>query len=329
MGFYFSILLILILLSFGRYSRVKSILVFCIFLLMIALKGEVGPDYFGYLSRYENFDQIGSFLKSKGEFGWYLIEYFTHVNHWDYQMYTVFAGLIGVSFFIKAQNKIQNVSFAVLMFQLLFVQLGLSGLRQFISVNIIVYTVTIYLLDNRQPLYKFFIFTFLAASFHISALTLIFLLPFLKKLSTKHVIFIILVSVIGFSSDILSQNIDKYDSRYLEGSRSSLGAWIRFSITAFAILIGLNRSNKKNFFLGISFLVFGLIIGSINTIALHRFNYYLWPLSCVLLIQNYNLGLIKKRKLKQVILISIVYAFIWFNFSQYSDSVIPYKFFFE
>ena len=329
MIFYISILIILVLCSFGKYSKLKSFLAFLILVLMISLKGEVGPDYYGYLVRYDNFDPIDSFFKANGEYSWYLIEYITNVNQWSYQMYTVFTALIGVGFLVLSLNKIKYIGFLVFIFQLLFVQLGLSGMRQFIAACILVYAVTIYLFENQKSIIKFILLIIFAASFHVSVLTMTFILPFLIKLNKKQFFFIFLIGIIGLSSEILIDNFDKYDTRYLKGSRFSSGAWIRFAITAVIIKFGLIKSNRKVYYLGLSILVFGLILGLVNTIALHRFNYYLLPIACLILIRNYKFSMIRHKTIKYVYVMSILYLLFWFNLSKYADSYVPYRFFFN
>jgi len=329
MIFYITILTILILCSFGKYSKLKLFLSFLILFLIVSLKGEIGPDYEGYLVRYNNFDPIDSFYKVQGEFGWYLIEYFTYLNNWSYQMYTFFSALIGLGFLFVSQKKIKYLGFLVFIFQLVIVQLGLSGLRQFIAVCILIYAITIYLFEYQKSIRKFLILVFLASLFHISALTFVIILPFLVRLKKNHLILIIILGVLGLSSQFLIDNIDKYDTRYLQGSRLSSGAWLRFAITSTILFLGFNKSNKNMFYLGIFILLFGLVLGVINSIALHRFNYYFYPLSCLILVRNYKYSLIKKQVMTFVYLISASYLIFWFSFSKYSDSFIPYVFFFN
>ena len=124
-------------------------------------------------------------------------------------------------------------------------------------------------------------------------------------------------------------NIDKYDSRYLQNTKYSSGAYFRFFITAIIIMLGLIKSNRKVYYLGLSILVFGLILGLVNTIALHRFNYYLLPIACLILIRNYKFSMIRHKTIKYVYVMSILYLLFWFNLSKYADSYVPYRFFFN
>lgn len=329
MIFYITILIILILCSLGKYSKLKSFLAFLILFLLISLKGEVGPDYYGYLVRYDNFDPIDSFLKANLEYNWYLIEYITNVNQWSYQMYTFFTAIIGVVFLVLSQNKIKYIGFLVFIFQILIVQLGLSGMRQFIAACILVYAVTIYLFENQKSIIKFISLIIFAASFHVSVLAMIFVLPFLTKLNKKQYLLIFLMAIVGFYLEIFMVDLIKYDARYLQSSRSSGGAWIRFAITAIIIIFGLVKSNRRIYNLGLSILVFGLILGFVNTISLHRFNFYLLPIASLILIRNYKLSIIRNKRIKYVYVISILYLLFWFTFSNYADFYTPYTFFFN
>lgn len=325
MFFYFFILLILFFFSTQKYNTVSLIIPTLIVVLMIVLKGQVGCDYTGYLHRYIYFDAERSFMLSKGEVGWYLIEYFTNVNNWGYYMYTVFTGLIGGFFLIKAQKNIKYIGFLAFIFQMILVQLGLSGMRQFIAVCILTYAVSTYIFGDQKSYVKFILLLILGATFHISVLAMGFLLPFLFKLKKRHIFLLGLFCLASLSLDVLSQSVDKYDTRYLEGTSVSSGAWIRFLITVFIIVLGLRKENKKLYNLGIAIIIFGLILGVVNSIALHRFNYYFLPIACMPLIYNYKKGLIKKRKMNYVYGVSLFYFLFWFTFSKYSSCFIPYN----
>lgn len=328
MFFYFFIFLLLLAFSARAYRKKVAFIPHFILLAMITLKGSVGCDLMGYLNRYENFDSIRSFQGAQGEFGWYLVEWLTNVLQWDYQMYTVIAGVVGVGFIAKAQGKIKYLGFLVFIYQMIFVQLGLSGLRQFIAVSILIYATTIYIFENQKSFLKFIVLILLAASFHISVLAMVFILPFVFKLKKWQLYFIILLGVAGLTTDALLASVDKYDSRYLEGSSISAGAWIRFGITLIIIKLGLKKSNRNLYYLGLIIAIFGFILGVVNSIALHRFNYYFLPIVCLILIKNYRLGLINQIKMRYVYALSLFYFLFWFIFSDHAFCFIPYNPFF-
>ena len=300
-----------------------------IILLMITLKGTVGCDYTGYLNRYFQFNPILSFQKSTGEYGWYLVEYITYTFSLDYQAYTIAAGAIGLSFLFMAQRKIRYIGFLVFIYQMILVQLGLSGVRQFVAVCILTYAVSIYLFDDQKSFVKFILLIILAASFHISSLAMFFILPFIHKLKRWHIVFIIILCVAGISSDILSSASEKYDTRYLEGSSVSAGAWIRFSITTMLTYFAIKNAPKRLRYLGMTIIIFGIGIGIVNSVGLHRFNYYFLPVVSLLLVKNIREGNVSRIGVTFSYALSFFYFFFWFGLSSYADCFIPYNFFFE
>lgn len=329
MIFYLTILIVLFFFSRRKYSNMKSFIPHFILFLIVALKGLVGCDTLSYFYRYQNFNINKTFEKSTGEFGWYLLEYFTFIYELDYQIYTIFTAIIGFSFLFFAQKKIQYVGFLFFIYQIIVVQLGLSGMRQFIAVCILTYATSIYLFGNQKSIYKFILLIVFAASFHVSVLAMLFVLPFVHKLKKWQITLIIILCIVGFSSDIISSANEKYNTRYLEGVRVSAGAWFRFFISCIILFFAIKNAPKKLLYLGLVIVLFGIILGIINSIALHRFNYYLLSIVCLILIKNFKLGNVTTKKMNYVYGLCIFYFLFWFTFSDYSTCFIPYTFFFE
>ena len=328
MLFYLLVLIIIVIFSINQNNKISANICLFFFMALISLKGDVGPDFFGYQYRYDHFEPLISLFKSKGEIGWFFIEYITHIQKWDYQAYTVFTGIIGIGFLILAQRKIQYLGFLAFIFQIVIVQLGLSGMRQFIAVCIVIYATSIYIFENEKSVTKYVLLIVFASSFHISALTMLSLLPFLIRLNKKQLFFIFFLVIFSFSFEFIGANIEKYDTRYLQSTKSSSGALVRFIVTSIIIMFGLIKSNKKLYYLGVFLLVFGIVFGFVNSIALHRFNYYLLSISSMILIRNYQLGLINPLKIKFVYLISILYLIFYYVFSTHGHAFVPYTFYF-
>lgn len=327
MIFYLFIFLVLLFFSKGKYVGIKSFIPHFILFLLIALKGQVGCDFTGYLHRYQQFNVVYSLERSTGEYGWYLVEYLTHVNGLSYQTYTIAASIIGISFLFLAQKKIQYIGFLFFIYQMIIVQLGLSGMRQFIAVCVLTYATTIYLFGNQKSILKFLLLIIFAASFHISAIAMLFVLPFIHKLKKSQIVFIVIICIVGLSSDIIGSAGDKYDSRYLEGSSVSSGAWLRFIISCFILILAMAKAPKKLYNLGLTIIFFGIFLGVVNSIALHRFNYYFLPIVCLLLIKNYKSGNVSMKRMHYVYALSAFYFLFWFTFSKYSECFIPYNVF--
>ena len=326
MIFYFLFLLVALIFS---KSKKSSFILHFIILLIISLKGKVGPDFGGYFNRYLYFDPVLSFNQSRGEVMWYFLEYLTYTFNWGYQAFTFITGVVGVGFLYVAQKNINYLGFVFFIFQIVLIQLGLSGMRQFIATCILIYIVSEYLFNSKKHPWKFVFYILLASSFHISALTMIFVLPFLYKLLKWQVFILLIFGAVALFSEIIFLAVDTYDTRYLQSSRESGGAWFRFILTGTIILLGLTGTSSKLKNLGKVILVLGIILGIINSIGLHRYNYYFLPIALLLLIKNYQLGNIKKLTMNIVYILTLFYFFSWWSFSSYAIHFTPYNFFFE
>lgn len=325
MIFYFFILVLLLLFSNGKYSKIKSFVPHAILFLLIGFKGKVGCDYLGYYYRYLGFHPVESLMKTTGEYSWYLIEYFTYIFNLDYHTYTICTAVIGLGFLFLAQKKIRYIGFLVIIYQMIIVQLGLSGMRQFIAVCILTYAISIYLFGNQKSTLKFLLLTVFAATFHISALTILFVLPFVFKLKKSQIFLIIIFCLVGLSSNVLSEASNKYDTRYLQGVRVSAGAWYRFSITCVILFFAMKKASKELYYLCLFIIVFGILLGVVNSIGLHRFNYYFLPIATLLLIKNYKEGNVSNIRMRMVYALSVFYFLFWFTFSRYNECFIPYN----
>ncbi len=325
MIFYFLILLVALIFSKPNKS---SFVLHLVILAIISLKGNVGPDFSGYFNRYLYFDPVLSLAQSRGEVMWYFLEYFTYNFNWDYQAYTLFTGVVGVGFLYAAQKNINYLGFVFFIFQIVLIQLGLSGMRQFIATCILIYIVSDYLYNSRKYPWKFIFYILLASSFHISALTMIFILPFLYKLLKWQVLILLVFGSVALFSEIITSAIDTYDTRYLQNSRDSVGAWFRFIVTVIVIFFGFKGASSRLRNLGKVILILGIILGIVNTIGLHRYNYYFFPVGLLLLIKNYQLGNIKKLTMNKVYIITLFYFFSWWSFSSHAIHFMPYNFFF-
>lgn len=330
MIFYLIVFCVIFLFTTGKYKSIKSLIAHFILFFIIAAKGEVGCDYTGYYNRYIEFNPNNPFSEINEEHGWYLVEYFTNIYNLEYQTYTIVAATIGLSFLFFAQKKIKYIGFLFFIYQMIIVQLGLSGVRQFIAVCILTYAIAIYLFENQKSILKFLILIGLAASFHTSVLAMIFILPFIHKLKKSQYILIIIVVAIALSSEIINSASEKYEERYLEDiTRISAGAWYRFIVSSIIGFFSIKGAQKRVVNMGIVVFLFGLFLGVVNSIALHRFNYYFLAIFCLLLIKNYKLGNINTLQMNYVYVLSVFYFLFWFIFSTHSHCFIPYNFFFQ
>lgn len=296
---------------------------------MISLKGQVGCDFTGYLSRYVNFQPSLDLLKINFEIGWYLVEYIVYFFQLPYQLYTVLAGIMGSFFLFKSLSTTRSQGLLVMIFPIIVIQLGLSGLRQWVATTIITFIFSEILFLKSKLLLRHLIFLVLAASFHISSLIVLVFIPFFIKLKPWMIIFFVFVGILSLSSNFLNSIYQTYEFRYLERGRESSGAWIRFCFTSILAIIGTFNGTYKQKLFTLCIISIGIILGNIDSIALHRINFYFLPITVLVLLKNHKVMYINKSSLQLAYFLSISYMIFWFAFSTHSHCIVPYHFFFR
>lgn len=324
MIFYFFIFFVLSIISINS-TRFGFITSFLILFILIAFKGEVGCDYLGYLNRYIYFVPDFNILELRGEISWYFIEYLTNSFNLNYQFYTFITAIISIIFFALAQRKIKNLVFIVLIFQIIFIQLGLSGFRQFIAVSIIIYAFSKLIFEQNSKTLHFIILIIFASTFHITSIILIGFLPFFKKLKFYEIILLSFFLIFFLIGDLFSNVYEEYDIRYLQGARTSSGAVLRFAITSIILYLSIKQNNPLNKVI-ISIFLTGCLIGLVNSIALHRYNFYFFPLACMILLKSIQMFPSISYNKGFAYILSLLYMLIWYSSSDYISCYIPYEF---
>jgi hypothetical protein len=323
---YFVILCFILILTFLGHNKASSVLIYLILFVLLGFKGEVGCDYLGYLGHYMYHNPNETIFKLRGEIGWWYIADIIYRYEMDYQWYYITSAFISCFFIFLAQSNVKSFGLILLLYPLIFLQLGMSGIRQFIAVSIIIYTLSLYMFKKQESIIPYIILIVIAATFHISALILLIFLPFLMRVKTYIIVILIIAGVGGMMSSLAGEVLAQYDIRYLgEVARTSSGAWYRFALTVFIILMTIFRKNSHYFKLGMTIIIIGTVLGIFNSIALHRFNFYLYPIAVLIVLSNV------RNNRNQIPVLRISYAMIigymifWFNFSTHSSCIIPYK----
>lgn len=329
MTLYFALYLLIFLFSLLRKGSFSHYLIYIPLLVVLALKGQVGCDWYGYLNHYVGYDPTETIFTLRGEIGWYSIETLINYMGWDYQWYYVFSGIIGISFLLLAQRHIGSLGFLILIYPIVFIQLGLSGIRQFIAVCIGAYILSRYFFHPPKSIWPYILYTLLAATFHVSAFLLFFILPFLVELKPGLVFVLICMSLIAFTSSFADEVYQTFEYRYVtDRTRVSNGAWIRFFLTSIIISLGIFFSENKYIKLGLAILALGVIIGLFNSIALHRMNYFFVLIAALIILKNARHSPKVKIGLRAAYILSFLYMAFWFSFSTHSHCIVPYSFFF-
>jgi hypothetical protein len=149
-------------------------------------------------------------------------------------------------------------------------------------------------------------------------------------------LFLALVILGPIASLLLMDRFDTYESRYIEGDVTSGGAIIRYMLLVLPVPFFIRYSGKlRNTFPEVyPLLKFGVILivslaplVVVSSIALHRLNYYVLPLSILLCV--YLGAIILNRSIYGHLLVVLVYGgynFFWFLSSSHAARCyLPYN----
>ena len=279
-----------------RDRRTEYAVLFLAMVFLVLFMGTryyVGCDYGGYLSRYENMSThatIGSAIFAT-EPGFNLLMWFVVTERMDFMWVNLFSSMIMLGCYWYFLREFRNpMTILALLFPIVFLQLGMSGLRQGIAVSMIAAASVPFLNGKR---WQVLAWVLLAAQFHTSAYMF---LPIAALVGTRvtfgkatWAIMALLPFVLWFLADRLSVYQDRYVNE-IYGDQSSGGAVFRYLLMLPAALLFFLNLDKlkarfpkkfellKTWSLGIIALA---PLTVLSTFALHRISYYFMPLNIV------------------------------------------------
>jgi hypothetical protein len=200
----------------------------------------------------------------------------------------------GIIFFwgihILARRQPDPFSFLLLLFPILIINMGMSGIRQAAAIGVICIALTAFI--DRRPIF-FVLWVILAFTFHSSAIIFLLLLPFvIGKLNNINFFLAVLLS---FPVIILLLSTDsaKYAMNVYVGTiREANGAFYRTGVLAMsAVYFFLFVKNKwlekfpndySIIYLGSLAMIGTLFLTLISTIIGDRFGYYFIPIQAII-----------------------------------------------
>jgi hypothetical protein len=323
----------------GNYGRQHRVFFFSAGVFLVWFMGfryATGCDYYGYLQRWLYFSPPTSLaqLLQGEEAGFTLLTASVKALGLDYTSLNVAASAILVFCYIRFAS---SYSFAPLILALLFpiviVQLGMSGIRQAIAGGFLMLAFNAFV--RKERLWTA-VWVLVGMQFHASA---VMFLP-IALLAGREVNTLRLgASIILFgpvAALLLADRFDTYESRYLDGEVTSGGAIMRYALVFlpvpfFVMYQDRVRTNFPDIFpllkLGSWIIVslFPLVV--LSSIALHRLNFYIFPLSILLLVY---VGAVISKKPSQGHWLAVIsygiYTISWFLSSKHAQSCyIPYQ----
>jgi len=338
---YFSLYGLLSLLGLRDYGQrtVPILIASSIFLIWFAgLRFYVGCDYHSYYIRYREtalFDWQTVFASQ--ESGFSALTYVFAKAGASFSLFQAFVTACMVFLYAKFIVRHQHAMYLLaLLFPILILQLGMSGMRQALAVGFVMLAYNAFI-DKRRLLVG--VWVFVAFSFHSSAM-IILPMAFLagRDISLPRLIagFVLLAPLAAL---LLGDRAEVYFDRYIDeiyGDQSSSGAWIRYLFVALpAILFANYRAEIKAKYpdvyqlllLGALFIAALVLTGLISSVALHRLTFYAFPLS-ILMTLYVSLAAARDPRNGFVFWLAAygVYICVWFLFSSHAAKCyIPYQ----
>ncbi|HEY0973770.1 MAG TPA: EpsG family protein [Solimonas sp.] len=267
---------------------------FAVFLVLFAgSRFEVGCDYHGYALRFQSLDMQLSGLEmlGVGEGGFHALSLALKSMGYSYSALLFACALIYLACLLRFTRVLDRpLSFLALMFPVLIVQLGMSGVRQALAVGFLMLGFAAFVRRKRLAMAAWVL---VAMQFHTSAvifLPLVYLIG--REISIRRMV--LALAVIGpVAGWLLGERIEVYSDRYIEqiyGENSSSGAWLRYVLVVIPfILFEWKRAQFKQVYPQLYSLlrVFALItftmalVGMVSSVALHRLTFYVMPVSII------------------------------------------------
>ena len=339
MATYLATYLMLALTALGsaRRNHGPFFLLWGIFLVwFMGFRFETGCDYFGYLNRWENFSLPGNVpdLLRGEEIGFTLLIASVKVLGLDYTWLNAFASAILVFCYVRfARAHPFAPVILALLFPVVIIQLGMSGLRQALAGAFLMLSFNAFARGSRAWTA---IWVLVGMQFHASAV--IFLPIALIAGREVNTVRLMLAMIVAgpVAAVLIADRFETYEARYIEGNVTSGGALIRYALCLLPVPVALLYRNRlKTVFpdafpllkLALLILVALAPLVVLSSIALHRLNYYVMPLSILLCIYAGALAFRRpSHGLGFFALAYGTYSFLWFATSKHADyCYVPYE----
>lgn len=302
---------------------------------------EVGCDYWGYYHRWVHFREASSLgeLIQENEPGFNGLMALIKGMGLDYYWLNVAVSAILVACYaVFARAHRFSLLILALLFPVIIVQLGMSGIRQAIAGGFLM-VASVSFVKGSRVWTAFWILV--GMQFHTSAI--IFLpLALLAGRDVSTARLALAVVVLGpAAAFLLADRFDTYADRYIEqayGTVTASGGIVRYALVLIPALFfpAFRKPLKLQFpdvypFLKLTVLVILALapLIALSTVALHRMNYYVMPFSILLFVY---LGAVAFRQDKRIVgaflalLAYGAYSTLWFLTSSHAASCyIPYQ----
>lgn len=323
-----------------KFQKIFKILLFCILVLVIGFRYEVGGDWFSYLQHYQmlyhkNFNEIFKYGFDPGHafINWIMGEY----NLGIYGVNFIYALIFTIGLFLFSAQQPDPLLTLTVAFPYLILVVAMGYSRQAVAIGFFM----IALIEIEKQNFWAYVFWILMASlFHKTALILLPFGLFIRKEKTPLWLYVLILvpTLYGAWNLFLAPHFEHLWNVYVERQRQSSGALIRVMMNLIpAILFLISRKKwekiyeqEYKFWFWISIASIGafVLLPLIDSTVIDRLSLYFIPLQIVVysrLPYLYKDTISPKTFKLFIVIFYFVVMMVWLNFASHADEWIPYK----
>ena len=334
--------------KYREKSKIKYILLFYLSLLIISLyiglRYNVGTDFYSYTKLYYKiiYLDLSSYLNLDLEIGHYIICKISNLLfNESYGMMIIYAFFTNF-FVMKAIEKLTKKNFwlSYLIYSLTFLPFACNGIRQGLSMSIILYAFSFF---NDKKYLKFYLLVFLALLFHKTSIIIVpySLIGIVFKKKGKdykyYILITILILILLFSERIFNFTIFSEYTSYLnyKSTAGILKALYKFPPVIFAFYSMIYKSNdsqkiNRHFLaifvlIGYFLMLIGFKLNYVDRVSLYFEQFIIFLIPNIIYDSNFKLNKFVILMLSLIDYLGLFYVNIYIN--GYYD-FFPYNFIF-
>lgn len=227
-----------------RLSLLLWYFTFAVFVAFVGLRYEVGPDWlqYGYIHRSLAYLSFGDVLAQAEPLS-YLLFWLSEISGYHVTLSNFFAALLLMTGVFAFARRTSNPWLAVVAATpYLIIVMGMSGVRQTMAAGIVLFLFSRW---ERTPLIARVFYLMAAALFHTSALVNNVFLVIKLNIALRYklmlgTLVLFATLYLGFEVSMYSDNMLRYQERYIEGAfvNQSFGSLYHIALIAIPAVIG-------------------------------------------------------------------------------------------
>lgn len=202
------------------------------FFLLVAFRFEVGCDWTGYLHQYNyaRLQGLDDVLSVRDPFWWILIGVVRNIGLPYPWLNVLTAGIFFAGIHALAKRQPNPLSFLVLLWPILIINMGMSGIRQAAAIGILCFA---YIAFVEKRAVRYGVVVLLASAFHSSAMIFLLLLPLVYGGYSRARL--LAAAALALPGMVLLGQTDAAQlavSRYVEAGDEAMGAAARVGLVS-------------------------------------------------------------------------------------------------